>query len=413
MRVEVFSLGFGKRLFGFKRGGTDYRVSALPFGGYVKMSGENPMEAGSGDPAEFTSHPRWQRLIIALAGPVMNGFFAVAMFTGLYMFRYEHPAFLDRAAIISEVPPNTPGSSIGLVPGDRIVRVDGKDTPTWGSVITRMAVDTMQIAQLTVRRGDQTIEKSVSYDQPKLNPFDFLGVEPDQPYIIGRISEGLPAAKAGLQIGDEILSVNGHAVHRTAELLRIIEGTKDKPIAVELKRKGILLRITLNPEFVQLPEGNGYRIGVSEPSGVHQLPFTQALRASLDTNRQYSTLVFEVLGRLLTRKTSIRQMSGPIDIAHQSGDALRGAIFGGEGPFFFLGLMAIISLQLGIFNLLPIPILDGGLILLIVIEGVMRRDIKREIKELVYQAAFVFLVLFAVIVIYNDLTKTALGHFLP
>ena len=106
-------------------------------------------------------------------------------------------------------------------------------------------------------------------------------------------------------------------------------------------------------------------------------------------------------------------MSGPIDIAHQSGDALRGAIFGGEGPFFFLGLMAIISLQLGIFNLLPIPILDGGLILLIVIEGVMRRDIKREIKELVYQAAFVFLVLFAVIVIYNDLTKTALGHFLP
>ena len=200
VRVEVFSLGFGKRLFGFKRGGTDYRVSALPFGGYVKMSGENPMEAGSGDPAAFTSHPRWQRLIIALAGPVMNGFFAVAMFTGLYMFRYEHPAFLDRAAIISEVPPNTPGSSIGLVPGDRIVRVDGKDTPTWGSVITRMAVDTMQVVQLTVRRGDQTIEKSVSYDQPKLNPFDFLGVEPDQPYIIGRISEGLPAPSSPISL---------------------------------------------------------------------------------------------------------------------------------------------------------------------------------------------------------------------
>ena len=149
-----------------------------------------------------------------------------------------------------------------------------------------------------------------------------------------------------------------------------------------------------------------YRIGVGEPTRTVRLPFLAAFETSVSLNKQYSMMIVDVLQRLLRKKVSLKQMSGPIGIAQQSGEALR------EGPLVFLGTMALISLNLGIFNLLPIPILDGGLILLLVIEGLMRRDIKREVKEMVYQAAFVFIIVFAVIVIYNDITKTALGKLL-
>ena len=131
VRVEVFSLGFGKRLFGFKRGDTDYRVSALPFGGYVKMSGENPMEAGSGDPAEFMSHPRWQRFIIALAGPTMNVLLSIAVITVIFMVHFERDYFLDQPAVIGWVEKNSPAAKLGIQSGDRIASVDGVSNPTW------------------------------------------------------------------------------------------------------------------------------------------------------------------------------------------------------------------------------------------------------------------------------------------
>ncbi len=137
VRVEVFSLGFGKRLFGFKRGDTDYRVSALPLGGYVKMSGENPMEESSGDPGEFMSHPRWQRFVIAIAGPAMNVLFSVVVLTGVFMMHYEHPAFLDKPAIIMAVDDNSPAAKAGVQPNDRIVSADGVDKPNWETVRTR------------------------------------------------------------------------------------------------------------------------------------------------------------------------------------------------------------------------------------------------------------------------------------
>src|SRR5690242_5194879 len=131
VRVEVFSIGFGKRLFGFRRGDTDYRIAAIPLGGYVKMSGENPMDARTGDPAEFLSHPRWHRFLIAIAGPFMNIMLAFVLLAGVYMVHYEYPAFMDQAAVIGWVEPDSPAAKAGLEKGDRIVQIDGVKNPTW------------------------------------------------------------------------------------------------------------------------------------------------------------------------------------------------------------------------------------------------------------------------------------------
>jgi regulator of sigma E protease len=403
VRVDVFSLGFGKRLFGFKRGDTDYRISALPLGGYVKMAGENPLEQATGDPGEFVAKPRWQRLIIAAAGPVVNIGFAIALVTGIFMLHYEHPAYLDRAPVIANVDPGSVGAALGLQPGDQIVKVDGAATQNWESANARIIIDAGQTAHLTIQRGGHEISKDFAYDKPNTDPIDYLGVEPDQPYVIGRLSPEFPAAQAGLKVGDQIVSVNGTPVHSTGGLSRVLQQTKDKPVEIKVNRDGKLLTFKVAPKLDQETDSR-YRIGVAEAIHVDQLPFLPALRSSIHLNEQYSMMIIDVLQRMVGHfsLTQFKQMSGPVGIAQQSGEALK------EGWLVFLFVMAMISLNLGIFNLLPIPILDGGLILMILIEGVIRRDIKREIKELVYQAAFVFLVLFAVFVIFNDITKTSM-----
>src|SRR5256885_8541559 len=408
VRVEVFSLGFGKRLFGFKRGGTDYRVSVLPFGGYVKMSGENPMEAGSGDPAEFMSHPRWQRFIIALAGPTMNVLLSIAVITAIYTVHYERDYFLDQPAVIGWVEKDSPAAKLGIQSGDRIASVDGVSDPTWQRARDKMLIAAGQPLHFTIERDGQIIEKQVSLKSDE-EPMGAFGVLPDQRNLIDTVQPNSPAAQAGIQVGDEVLSVDGRKLHSVPELSEYLQQTKDRPVDFALLRNGKELDFKITPKLMEGVNGTKYRIGVNyrAPFRIEQLPLPQAFVMSLEKNKEFSLLIFEVLQKLVRHPVTLKVMAGPVGIAQQSGIALR------EGPLAFFSLMALISLNLGIFNLLPIPILDGVLVLLIVIEGIMRRDIKREIKELVYQSAFVFLALFAVIVIYNDLTKTSLGHFLP
>ena len=161
VRVDVFSIGFGKRLVGFKRGDTDYRISALPLGGYVKMAGENPLESRSGAPDEFMSHPRWQRFVIAIAGPAMNILLAIALLTGVYMVHYERPMFMDEPAVIGRVLENSPAAQAGIEPGDRIVRIDGEQNPTWEDVLLKVIVDSKVPIDLAIQRGDRVLEKTI------------------------------------------------------------------------------------------------------------------------------------------------------------------------------------------------------------------------------------------------------------
>jgi len=408
VRVEVFSIGFGKRLLGFRRGDTDYRIAAIPLGGYVKMSGENPMDDRTGDPGEFLSHPRWHRFIIAIAGPAMNILLAIGLLTGVYMVHYEYPAVLDEPAVVGWVLQDTPAQKAGILAGDRIIRVDGIENPTWEQLIPKEALSPNQPLDITIQRGNQTLEKTITPEAFGPNQMGSAGWTPIEPnFVITELESGMPAEKAGLKIGDKILSVDGTAMPGLEAMVETLKRTKDKPIEIAVLREGQIKTFTMQPILTD-SKGQGekrYRVGIaSDPMKVTTLPFAAALRRSIQQNKQGSFLILELVRKMIQGKISPRSIEGPIGIGRAAGQAASK-----KGWMPLLELTAMISLNLGIFNLLPIPILDGGVILLLFVETVMGRDISLPIKERIYQAAFVFLVLFAVMVIYNDLAKTLPG----
>jgi regulator of sigma E protease len=423
VRVEVFAIGFGKRLFGVnagkftfgdvtpeiqdrsQRGITDYRVSALPLGGYVKMAGENPMEARTGDAGEFMSHPRWQRLVIAFAGPFMNIVLAIALLTAVFMVHYEHPVYLDQAAVIGYVGENTPAERAGVQAGDKITRIDGINNPTWEDVLNHTVISPNQPLSLELQRGNDQISKSVTPDPVGQDEIGAAGWYPDQPNTITEIEQDMPAYKAGLRMGDMIISVDKIPVRTTLAMIHLLQQTKDKPIDVKFVRNGQEQTVTLKPQVVDQDGKPSYKIGVvCAPMKVDKLTFAGALNRSVEQNQKNSLLIMELVKRLLTKKASIKQMSGPIGIARQSGEMARQ-----DGWLPLMAFMSLISLNLGLFNLFPFPILDGGMILMLLVEGLMRRDISQPIKERIYQAAFVCLILFAGIVIFNDVMKALPG----
>jgi regulator of sigma E protease len=408
VRVEVFSIGFGKRLLGFKKGDTDYRIAAIPLGGYVKMSGENPMDDRTGDPGEFLSHPRWQRFIIALAGPFMNIMLAVALLTGVYMVHYEYPAVLDEPAVVGWVNPNTPAEKAGIQIGDRIVRVDDIQNPNWEQLDIKDALSPNQPLKFSIERDGKVIEKAIAPEPMGPNQYGVMGWVPKESSVtLTTVEPGMPADKAGLKVGDRILSANGQDIPALEALVQMLNRTKDQPLEIVVLRNGQKLTFTVKPTLA--PGGPSqelrYRIGIaSVPTKVVKLAFADALKRSLSENKRSSFLILELLQKMVQHKVSMKQVDGPIGIGSAVGAAARE-----EGWTPLLLITAAISLNLGIMNLLPIPILDGGVILLLFIESIMQKEISLPIKERIYQAAFVFLVLFAVMVIYNDLVKTLPG----
>jgi len=408
VRVEVFSIGFGKRLLGFKKGDTDYRISAIPLGGYVKMSGENPMDDRTGDPGEFLSHPRWQRFIVALAGPAMNIMLAVALLTGVYMVHYEYPAVLDEPAVVGWVNPDTPAEKAGIQKGDKIVRVEDIKNPNWEQVDVKDALSPNQPLKFGIERDGKVMEKVLVPEPFGPNQYGDIGWVPKEPSVTLTVVEpGMPAEKAGLKIGDQILTANGQDIPALQALIQMLNRTKDQPLELVVLRNGQKRTFTVKPVLdAGGPEQETrYRIGVaSVPTKVIKLNFSDAFKRSLSENKKSSFLILELLQKMAQRKVSMRQVDGPIGIGSAVGQAARE-----KGWTPLLEITAAISLNLGIMNLLPIPILDGGVILLLFIEGLMRKEISLPIKERIYQAAFVFLVLFAVMVIYNDLVKTLPG----
>jgi regulator of sigma E protease len=404
VRVEQFAIGFGKRLLGFRRGETDYRINAIPLGGYVKMSGENPMDERTGDPREFLSHPRWHRFLIAVAGPFMNILLAIVLTTGVYMVHYEYAAYMDNPAVIGYVEPGSPASKVGVEPGDRIVRIDGVHNPTWQQVSVKELLNPNQPLDFAVERGSQTVQGFVVPVPVTTSEIGSAGWYPKESVIVGELDPGLPAEKVGIRAGDKILSLDGQPIPSIQVMIERLQQTKSKPVVVEVERQGKTLSFTATPVLAPATRGEShYRLGFkSAPEiKVSRLSLPDAFSHSLTDNKRYSLILLELIGKLVQHKVSIRTVSGPIGIAQEAGAAAQE-----KGWTPLLALTAAISLNLGIFNLLPIPIMDGGVILLLGIESLMRRDISLPIKERIYQAAFVFLVLFAAVVIYNDIAKT-------
>jgi regulator of sigma E protease len=410
VRVEAFSIGFGKRLFGFRRGETDYKVCVLPLGGYVKMSGESPDAERTGDPGEFSSHPRWQRVLIALAGPVANFVLAIGLMTGFYMMHNEVESYRSAPAKIDFVLDNTPAANAGFKPGDLITHYDTVSNPTWEQLSIRSALNLGQTVSFTVDRAGQTIPGKMYLPNPRdsddfdIESIGFIPQMQDGPISVLSVISNMPAEKAGLKVGDQILSVNGVALHSSIGVLAFLQHQQGRPVDLTILRNGKTLQIPVRP--VLGDEGNGqkaYQIGFlsnAPPFKVQQLAFPAAFRQSMHFNSRNSGLILEVLRRMVTRHLAVQNLTGPIGIARQTGLAV-------EQPGWqpLIGLMAIISLNLGIVNLMPIPIMDGGVIVLLMIEGIMRRDLNQEFKERIYQAAFVVLILFFAFIMFNDISK--------
>ena len=402
VRVEQFAIGFGKRLVGFRRGETDYRINAIPLGGYVKMSGENPMDERSDDPREFMNHSRWHRFLIAIAGPTMNILLAIVLLTTIYMVHYEYPAVYDEVPVVGWVAKDTPAAKAGIEIGDRITRIGDVQNPTWEQVDQEQALSPSQPLVVDVERNGQTLEKIVTPEPMGIDQIGYAGWTPKEETVtITDLQEKMPAEKAGLKEGDQILKLDGKLVPALGAMVESLEITKDKPITLTVLRNGQEQTVTLTPVLAE----KRYRIGIGAMQmKVKTLPFGAALNKSLEENRKNALLILKLVKKMVQHKMPLKSIEGPIRIGQAAGEAAKS-----KGWTPLMGLTAAISLNLGIFNLLPIPILDGGVILFLLIEGLMRRDISMNIKERVYQAAFVFLVLFAVMVIFNDLTKTIPG----
>ncbi len=408
VKIEAFSFGFGPRLFGFKVGETDFRFCAILFGGYVKMAGEqfgdmsDPGDQNANnDPRNFLAKPRWQRMIISFAGPAINLVLAVVLMTVLNTQHYLRIP-LPHSPIVGVVTSNGSAYQAGVREGDQVVQVDDIENPNWEDIWMKEMAGAHQAMQVVVKRGGQLLHFAVTpvYDE-KLGAAQAGWMQESQVQVAGYVKGNDAAEKAGLEKGDIILKVNDRPLPNASRLHEILEQTKGAPVHLTYSRSGVLHEVTLTPVQREVEGQTGWMIGVQlvPATEVVKLPLSKAFTESCRQNLQNARLIFKVLEGIVERRMSPKSIEGPFRIAQMSGEAAR------QGPVDFTILMAGVSLNLAIFNLLPIPILDGGVILMLLIEMLLRRDLDLKVKEAVLKVGFVFLMVVVVFVLYNDLSK--------
>jgi regulator of sigma E protease len=415
VRVDVFSIGFGPRLFGWKRGATDYRVSAIPLGGYVRMAGQDPTEIDSsaeaakptGAPDELMSKKRWQRALISLAGPVVNLIMPIVLLGGFFAIRgYPYPAYLDKPIVLSDLPKDSPLAKAGLSDGDQIVSVNDVPTPTW-SKVTNFLMQAPASGALRILVEHQGTKQTVEINAASLRGVDRPLGYPPMPPILGQVISGKPAARGGLKSEDLVLSVNGTPVKNWPQCVDLIRNSGGQVLSIAVRRAGKDVTFQIHP--VNEKDENGesaWRIGVG-PGGewsFRPMSVTASVKEAGIESVDATGKLLGIIGKLFTGKLSVRQLQSVVGIAVQAGQAVQ------EGPVDTINLMAMLSLNLGILNLLPIPILDGGNILLLSMEGIRRRDFSMAFKERFVQVGLVFLLVLFAYVMYNDVMRLLPSH---
>src|SRR5260370_14160453 len=261
VKVEAFSFGFGPRLFGFRRGDTDYRFSLILLGGYVKMAGEQVTDENIDDPRAFLAKPRWQRLIIAFAGPLMNVVLAVGLLTGLYMVKFQKVADEDMQAVIGHVMADSPAAKAGIQDNDRIIAVDGKKNPTWEDVAIKEISGAYRPIYLTIERSGRRFDTSVTPTLEERSGMGFAGWDERGQIQLGAVEAGMPAEKAGLKKGDLLVTVNGQPIHSRIKFQELTKHSGGKPIEIEYKRDGQSHVVTVQPVFSSVDGPARWMIG--------------------------------------------------------------------------------------------------------------------------------------------------------
>lgn len=395
VRVMTFSIGFGRRLVGFTRGETEYRISLVPLGGYVRLGGENPEES-TGDPREFLSKPRWQRVLVYLAGPTMNVVLAVALFAGLFMVGIELPNLPGMPPLVGGVEPGSSAAAAGLQRGDLVVRANGENVSSWQDVEFVLMTSPNRPVALEARRdGHRFTATVVPQMVPKYGMGDYAGLIPSFRPQIMQVEKGSPAAAAGFRPGDEIRSVEGRPIADRRDFIAAIEKRPGQRMTIQVARNGRILSLAVVPRT----EGKVGKIGVGV-GFFQRYPPGKALVESVRYSLQIVSDTFRILGKIFRREMSAKgALAGPIGMAQASGEAAR------IGFKFLLQLMGFFSISIALLNLMPIPILDGGQIFILLIEEVIRRDLSVRVKEVISQVGFVLILMLMAVVIYFDLAK--------
>ncbi len=399
MRVLAFAIGFGKRVWGFERGGTEFKLCAFPLGGYVKLASEEPGDT-SDDPRDFLNRPRWQRIAVYLAGPLANAILSIVVITGLFVVGVDVPALQSIPAEIGTVEAGSPGAEAGLAPGDRIVAIEGKAVDRWQDVAFTVMTSIGKPLRLELERAGRGFEAVVTPIKPEDFDFGDIGIYPKVLPHIGRVVPGSPAERGGLVAGDELLAVDGRPLASSGAFVDYVEERAGQTLVITVGRDGERLELAVVPAADETGKGKiGVQLTISQ-----RFPLGQALVESVRFNYNVAKQSLAVIGKIFTREVAAKSaLAGPIEIAAQSGAAAR------TGFKSLLYLMGVISLSVGLLNLFPIPILDGGQIVILLVESLIRRDLSVAVKERIAQVGLAMIVLLMVTVLWFDVSKRILG----
>ncbi|HYL86343.1 MAG TPA: RIP metalloprotease RseP [Candidatus Angelobacter sp.] len=408
VRVDVFSIGFGPRLFGWKRGATDYRVSALPLGGYVRMAGQDLSEVDSNDvaptgaPDELMSKPRWQRALISFAGPAVNLVFPIVLLSGFFAFvGIPYPAYWGKPVEVTALPVNGSPSSNDLRAGDIITSVNGEAVSNWEQAekALKQFMPGQKIRLVVQNQGNRREIESLPKGPLQVErPLGYLPI----PAVIDDVEPGKPAQRAGIREDDTILAVDGQKIQVWDQFVERVRGSNGKPLDLEVERKGQILHTMVAPQQGVSESGETvYQIGVSQREDVayRKVSFSESVNEGRLYTLDFGEKTLGVVAKLFSGRVSVRQLQSVVGISRAAGHAVH------RGPLSVILLMAFMSINLGILNLLPIPILDGGNILLLTMEGIRRRDFSLRFKERFVQVGLVFLLALFAYVMYNDVVR--------
>jgi len=411
VRVDVFSIGFGPRLFGVKRGATDWRVSALPLGGYVRMAGQDITDIDSGDqkptgaPDELLSKKRWQRALISFAGPAVNLIFPVILL-GVYYLAVGLPSdsFLSKPVIVAGL--SAAQENNGLEVGDKILSINGTKNPTWEqalSISSQAAPGSPLKLEVSNNGVTRHVELTPVTHGPYVRTFGYAPIPP----AIGEVALGTPADHGGLRSSDLIRAVDGHPIAYWDQFVDFVLDSGGKALHIDVDRKGQLLALSVTPKQGVIDAAEKYYlIGVQREFSLsyNRVGPREALRAAAAQTALLVTQTVDVVAKLLSGRVSVKQLQSVVGISRSAGEAVS------QGAFAIISFMALISVNLGILNLLPIPILDGGHILLLSLEGIRRRDFSLAFKERFIQVGLVFLLVLIAYVMYNDVMRLLPTH---
>ena len=409
IRVETFSVGFGPRIWGRTWGTTDYRLSAVPLGGYVKLGGDESNAAIEGEGAsdipleeQFMLRPRWQKFLVAVAGPVMNILTALMIpFIGGLMWGVP----VTPSPVVKSVTQGGAAETAGLQIGDRIVAFNGTENPKWDIIRGDVLLSPEKPLPVTVERNGQRVNLTLTPTK-RVEGGEIIGVmgfNPDYgniPIIVAGVTENSPAARAGLQVEDRILSVGGQAVTSSEEVREYIKEHPADPIPFVVERQGQKMELTATGRTV---DG---KLGVSPAEELprESVGVVRTARYAWDFNLEILRLTGKALGQFFSGERSARNtLSGPIGIYEAASTSVNE---GGWGGMF--SMLGFLSLSLGVFNLLPIPVLDGGAIFLLLVEAILALvglKLSMRVRERIQQVGFVMLLLLMGFVITNDLIK--------